>query len=414
MTPTAPLVWPTQNWPLSVLTKAQWTSWVQDGFLRIPNAIERPVATAAAAAIREFVGADAHNASSWYTNTLDIYEDVEPQTGLKPHHGPAGMVQMFHHKTLWAIRQHPRVHQIFADLWGTEQLYVTCDRAHFKPPQNEAFPAWYDPGAVHTGVHWDVDTRKSAWPIPYTMQAVVYLEETKADQGALRVVPGFHRRLEDWSATQPANRSAERPEGAAARELQAEAIPIEGEAGTLVVWHSALPHGPGPNVGAAPRVSAYVTMHPVDAAPFVGEGRPPDAPLGMNDAGTLAYLDEMQPHTPNEESGGGDDDADAVSSEPDHAEQAQQQQEQRQKSCAADGDDVPGMPRAAKERPRRQSRERRVERWRHRLPLLDEDPTEGELVRRPPGEEDGAPAELTALGERLVGLADWEYDSKKE
>ena len=72
------------------------------------------------------------------------------------------------------------------------------------------------------------------------------------------------------------------------------------------------------------------------------------------------------------------------------------------------------MPRAAKERPRRQSRARRVERWRHRLPLLDEDPTEGELVRRPPGEADGTPSELTPLGERLVGLADWQYDAKKK
>ena len=50
------------------------------------------------------------------------------------------MVQMFHHHTLWAIRQdmealsspagrqEPRVHQIFADLYGTQALCVTCDR----------------------------------------------------------------------------------------------------------------------------------------------------------------------------------------------------------------------------------------------------------------------------------------------
>ena len=61
----------------------------------------------------------------------------------------------------------------------------------------------------------------------------------------------------------------------------------------------------------------------------------------------------------------------------------------------------------------RQSRERRVARWRERLPLLDEDPTEAELMRRPPGEEDGKPAELTPLGERLVGLVEWDYDNKR-
>ena len=60
---------------------------------------------------------------------------------------------------------------------------------------------------------------------------------------------------------------------------------------------------------------------------------------------------------------------------------------------------------------RRQTRERRAERWRRRLPLLDEDPTEEELSRWPPGEEEGAPpATLTPLGERLVGLVEWEAD----
>ena len=48
-------------------------------------------------------------------------------------------------------------------------------------------------------------------------------------------------------------------------------------------------------------------------------------------------------------------------------------------------------PRAAPRGLRRQSRERRIERWRERLPLLDEDPAEWELPRRPPGEEHDEP-----------------------
>ena len=50
----------------------------------------------------------------------------------------------------------------------------------------------------------------------------------------------------------------------------------------------------------------------------------------------------------------------------------------------------------------------RAERWRLRLPLLDEDPREEEMPRRPPGEEDGAPfGGLTPLGRRLTGLDPW-------
>lgn len=399
--PNPAAVWPERTWKLSALSEAQWDFWKSNGYLIVPDAVTSSVAADAAAAIREYVGADDHNKTSWYTNVLDIYEDTASD-GRKPHHGPCGMVQMFHHKTLWAIRQAPRVHQIFSDLYGTRRLFVTSDRAHFKPPQDAAHPAWSDPGPVHVGLHWDVDTRESHWPAPYVMQGVVYLEDTRAEQGALQVVPRFHRRLHVWSKGQPANRSAERPEGAAAEALAAEAVPLEGSAGSLVIWHSLLPHGPAPNTGTRPRVSAYVTMLPVDAAPFLGP-RPPDAPLGMVDAGTLAYLPDLPlpDKAPPEE---GEPhlcaDADAVAS-PDA-------------SASSVTAPMNGVPRSAPASMRRQSRERRAERWRRRLPLLDEDPKEEELCRRPPGEEAGEPAELTPLGERLAGLVEWEAESWAE
>ena len=47
---------------------------------------------------------------------------------------------------------------------------------------------------------------------------------------------------------------------------------------------------------------------------------------------------------------------------------------------------------------RRQSRRRRAERWRRRLPLLDEDLGEEELPHLVPGEEARQPIELTPLG----------------
>ncbi len=367
------VVWPPRTWDLSTLTEEQYARWESDGYLVIPDAVPPHMTAAAASAVREFVGADdADPDGTWYTNTLDIYSDTLPD-GRKPHHGPCGMVQMSHHASLWAIRQCPRLHGIFADLYGTRRLFVTIDRAHFKPPQSASHPAWSDPGEIHKGLHWDVDTRESEWPVPYVIQGVVYLEDTAMEQGALRVVPGFHRRVEAWSASQPADRGGERPPPEAAEALGHNAVAAAGSAGSLVVWHSSLPHGPAANVGAAPRVSAYVTMLPVDAAPFLGPGRPADTPLGLSDAGTLAFLEDL---------------------------------------CLLEdgGTAVRDPPDGAASRTRRQSRERRAERWRHRLPMLDEDPREAELPRLPPGEEQGAPAELTPLGARLVGLVPWEAD----
>ena len=60
----------------------------------------------------------------------------------------------------------------------------------------------------------------------------------------------------------------------------------------------------------------------------------------------------------------------------------------------------------------RLSRDARIDRWRRRLPLLDEDPREAELPHLVPGEEDGRPARLTPLGERLAGLVEWEADGE--
>ena len=42
-------------------------------------------------------------------------------------------------------------------------------------------------------------------------------------------------------------------------------VALAASAGSLIVWHSLLPHGPAPNLGTAPRVSSYVTMLPVRA-----------------------------------------------------------------------------------------------------------------------------------------------------
>ena len=370
MAANATFVWPSLV-PRHHLTAAQLSSWTADGYLVIPDAVPPNLLKNAADAIRQFVGADDANKTSWYDNTLDIYGD-KTEDGLRPHHGPCGMVNMVHHQSLWEIRQHPRIHSIFADLYNTHKLYVTVDRQHFKAPQDERFPAWSDPGEVHKGLHWDVDTRESNWPIPYALQAVLYLEDTAEEQGALRVVPGFHHRLARWSARQPADRSAERPEGKAAQLLEAEAISIAAKAGSLVVWHSLLPHGPAPNVASRPRISSYVSMLPVDAAEYLGPTRHPDAPLSMSDSGTLAYHESLQTKAYGE----------------------------------SKLHDAPPL--------RRQSRERRIARWHDRLPLLDEDPRENELPVRPPGEEDGEPATLTQLGKKLVGLVEWEEEAPEK
>jgi hypothetical protein len=257
-------IWPKRTTrPLRQLTESQYAAWERDGYLVLPGIVPLDLCANAATTIRTFIGADDSRPGTWYTNTQDIYD---ARLSPRPAHGPCGMVQLYHHATLWALRQHPAVHACFADVYGTERLYVTCDRAHFKPPQSAVHPAWSDAGPVHSGLHWDVDTTDR--PVPFSVQGVVYLEDTMADTGALRVVPACRGRLGSID--------------------DSEAVAVEGAAGSLILWHSATKHGPGRNTSDRPRVSAYIAMLPVDASPFLGK-RPPDTALSLSDSGTLAY-----------------------------------------------------------------------------------------------------------------------------
>eukprot|EP00435_Cladocopium_sp_Y103_P075240 s59_g55.t1 len=242
--------------PKKAMGSVEYSAWEQNGYL--VDVISPTLCRRTADAIYGFVGATREERESWYRNTLDIYTDTLPD-GKKPHHGPC-MVQMSHHETLWQIRQEPRVHGVFADLYGTEALYVTTDRAHFKAPEDSKFPAWSDPGEVHRNLHWDIETAEERWPVPFAIQGIVYLEDTPPELGSLRVECPL--------------------------ELIDEAVHVPGSAGSLVLWLSVLPHGPSRNVGRVPRVSAYVAMLPVDATKYTGGD--PEMALSMADAGGSA------------------------------------------------------------------------------------------------------------------------------
>ena len=136
------------------------------------------------------------------------------------------MVQLFQHPALEAARRSARIHKAFAQLWGTADLWATTDRMSFNPPETVDRPF---PGPH---LHWDVSLVP---PIPLATQAILYLTDTSADQGALTLVPGFHRRIEAWLASLPAGADPR------SQDLSAEARPIAAGAGDLIIWHQALP-----------------------------------------------------------------------------------------------------------------------------------------------------------------------------
>ncbi|MDO9337199.1 MAG: phytanoyl-CoA dioxygenase family protein [Caulobacter sp.] len=211
-----------------VLTDRDLEHWRAEGYVILSRAISGPEAAAVEALIWQEAGADPARPDSWYG----------PRTnGI--------MLQRFQHPAMEAARRSPRVHKAFAQLWGTADLWSTTDRLSFNPPLTPHLH-YREPG-----LHWDVSLAR---PIPFATQGILYLTDTPADQGAFRLVPGFHHRIDRW---------LDDLDGADPRRinLDDQARCIAARAGDLIIWRNDLPHGASPNTGLRPRMAQYVNMY---------------------------------------------------------------------------------------------------------------------------------------------------------
>lgn len=214
-----------------VLDAADLAHWDAHGYVIVRQAVPAADSAAAAQVIWEAVRARPEDPDSWYD------------------HAPSNtMVQLFQHPAFDANRRSPRIHKAFAQLWGTADLWCSTDRCGFNPPERRGHPYGGQ------GMHWDVSLHQ---PIPFATQGILYLTDTPPEQGALTLVPGFHRRVGDWLAALPPGADPRmqdlRPLGP---------VPIGAQAGDLIIWHQALPHGPSPNRGTQPRMVQYINLTP--------------------------------------------------------------------------------------------------------------------------------------------------------
>lgn len=224
-----------------VFSDDEMAAWQREGFVILRKAVTPEEAAAIAEHLWITKGATPEDPATWYDGPRD--------NGI--------MIQEFQHPTMDVPRRSPRIHRAFAQLYGHADLLSSTDRLSFNPPVTAAYAF---PGPE---LHWDVSL---AHPIPFETQGLLYLTDTASDQGALRVVPGFHHRLADGWLKALQGRD---PRGV---DLTGEAIPIAAEAGDLVIWRQELPHGASPNTSHRPRMVQYVNMYPMrqtDTRPWI-------------------------------------------------------------------------------------------------------------------------------------------------
>jgi hypothetical protein len=218
-----------------VLDEAAMNSWNENGYIILRGAVPKDDCENAIAAIRDFIGVDLDDPSTWYD----------------PHPARQGiMVQLFQHPALEKNRQSPAIRAAYEQLWNRKDLWVNTDRAGFNPPQTKD---WHFPGPH---LHWDVSLQL---PIPFGLQGILYLSDTQANQGAFTLVPGFHRRIGSWLNSLPAGTNPRTEDMHALGSM-----PVVANAGDFIIWHQALPHGSSPNTSSLPRIVQYINYAPLD------------------------------------------------------------------------------------------------------------------------------------------------------
>ena len=228
--------------PLRILSEEDWAFWKHNGYVIIKNAVPKEQVQQTADFLWEFDEKDANNPETWYTPPRAEMQMKELTN--------TGMVEVYNHQTLWNNRQMPKVHAAFADIWGTEKLWCTIDRANLNFPLR--------PGFEYKGfIHWDYNPETK----PQNVQGVLALaDQTDENMGGFQCIPELFRNYDTWKLTQPEDRNHFKPDTTG---LQLEKIKME--AGDLLIFNSTEPHGIRPNNSKDKvRIAQYISMMPAE------------------------------------------------------------------------------------------------------------------------------------------------------
>ena len=227
---------------LRVLTVDQWNFWIDNGYVVIKNAISKYQAKKTAEFIWEFDDKIPNDTSTWYSKARAEIEMKEL--------AGTGMVEVYNNQVLWDNRQTQKVYDSFVDIWGTEKLWTTIDRANLNFPIR--------PGFEYKGfIHWDYDPETKHQNI----QGVIALsDQTDENMGGFQCIPWLFKNFDTWKLTQPYDRDKFQPD---IKGIEDKIVKVSLEAGDLLIFNSTQPHGIRPNNSKDKvRIAQYISMMP--------------------------------------------------------------------------------------------------------------------------------------------------------
>ena len=228
---------------LKVLSVNDWKFWIENGYIVIKNAVTKKQAKKTASFLWEFEEKDSEDPSTWYS---------PPRAEMKMKElAGTGMVELYNHQYLWENRQERKIYESFVDIWGTEKLWVTIDRANLNFPIRKNFE-------YKSFIHWDYDPDTK----PQNVQGVLALEDqTDLSMGGFQCIPWLYKNYNLWKKSQPKNRDRFKPDVSG---LKDKIVKVPLEAGDLLIFNSTLPHGIRPNSSNKVRIAQYISMMPAE------------------------------------------------------------------------------------------------------------------------------------------------------
>jgi ectoine hydroxylase-related dioxygenase (phytanoyl-CoA dioxygenase family) len=125
---------------------------------------------------------------------------------------------------------------------------MSVDLVAMNPPERHD---WHFPGP---SLHWDTSLVPT---VRFGVQGILCLNDTAANQGAFTTVPGFHKRIDDWLRSLPPDAN---PRQQDLLSMGTKSIP--GQAGDMIIWQNAMPHGASPNRATRTRIVQFIDMYP--------------------------------------------------------------------------------------------------------------------------------------------------------
>ena len=231
--------------PLRVLSESDFKHWQSYGYVIIKNAIPDKDIKDTTDFLWEFSEMKKDDISTWKPSKIK-YKMQELND--------SGMLECYHHPTLWKNRQNERIYNAFVDIWDREDLWVTIDRA------NLSLPRAYSRKRFNGFLHWDADTTLE--PLPVNVQGVLALSDTTISSGGFQCIPELFKNFSDWIKKQPSNRDPFTPN------LNTIAYPVKQilvKSGDLIIFNSILLHGICPNTSHQEvRIAQYISMTPAE------------------------------------------------------------------------------------------------------------------------------------------------------